>query len=129
MAHDGCRGKAVTGAAAVWYGMNWCRQEKRLALYLRDGFRCLACNRNLRNAAPGQVGLDHLLPRSKGGCNCSTNLVTICKPCNDSRGAKRWTSFYSKTAQLRVRRNVRLSLNLAMAKGILAGTVKLPNER
>jgi hypothetical protein len=64
--------------------MNWIRQEKRLAIYLRDGCACVWCGLTVEEGA--QLSLDHLVPHSKGGSNDATNLVTACKRCNDSRG-------------------------------------------
>ncbi len=38
----------------------WCRQDKRLAIYLRDGFRCLYCLADLHGADPTDITLDHV---------------------------------------------------------------------
>lgn len=66
-----------------WQGMNWIRQEKRLAIYLRDGCACVWCG-----SSDVQFTLDHIVCHKKGGSNDQTNLVTACKRCNDSRGAR-----------------------------------------
>lgn len=52
----------------------WIRSEKRLAIYLRDGFHCLACFRDLHGADPSDITLDHVVPCSKGGSNKASNL-------------------------------------------------------
>lgn len=70
-----------------WQGMNWIRQEKRLAIYLRDGCSCAWCGANVEDEAT-TLSLDHVKCHSKGGSNEATNLVTCCKRCNDSRGAR-----------------------------------------
>ena len=67
-----------------WAGMNWIRQEKRLAIYIRDGLACAYCGHAVEDGA--QLTLDHLKPHSKGGGNDSSNLVTCCHRCNSSRG-------------------------------------------
>ena len=67
-----------------WQGMNWIRQEKRLAIYLRDGLACLYCGAKLEDGA--QLSLDHIKPHSKGGSNLEGNLATCCTKCNSSRG-------------------------------------------
>ena len=67
-----------------WQGMNWIRQEKRLAIYLRDGLACAYCGAGVESGA--QLSLDHLIPHSAGGSNHETNLVTCCSRCNSSRG-------------------------------------------
>jgi 5-methylcytosine-specific restriction endonuclease McrA len=43
-----------------WQGMNWIRQEKRLAIYLRDGLACGYCGDSVENGA--KLSLDHLKP-------------------------------------------------------------------
>lgn len=72
--------------AGVWQGMNWIRPVKRLAIYLRDGLACAWCGAGIETGV--QLSLDHLKPHSKGGSNHEGNLVTCCKHCNDSRGAR-----------------------------------------
>lgn len=52
----------------------------RLSIYLRDDHRCRRCN--LPNA---NLELDHIKPWSAGGSDASTNLRTLCQPCNQSR--------------------------------------------
>jgi 5-methylcytosine-specific restriction endonuclease McrA len=61
-----------------YQGMNWIRQEKRHAIYVRDGFTCKHCGE------PGKT-LDHVVPRSEGGSNEASNLVTACGKCNYGR--------------------------------------------
>jgi CRISPR/Cas system Type II protein with McrA/HNH and RuvC-like nuclease domain len=65
-------------------GMNWIRQEKRLAIYLRDGMACMYCGEAIENGI--RLSLDHISPYSKGGSNSERNLVTCCIKCNSSRG-------------------------------------------
>jgi len=76
--------------------MNWIRQDKRLALYLRDGFACVYCGASVESGA--QLTLDHLTPHSRGGSNDETNLVTCCERCNKSRGTRRVRSFCRSVA-------------------------------
>lgn len=66
-------------------GMNWIKGRKRLAIYIADGFACFYCRRDLKEAKPGEITLDHLIPRSKGGDNAAGNLITACRRCNSSR--------------------------------------------
>jgi 5-methylcytosine-specific restriction endonuclease McrA len=106
-------------SAGKWNGMKWIRPEKRLALYIRDGFQCTCCGRSLKNAGPGEVALDHLLPRSAGGGNEATNLVTICRACNSSRQDKPWVDFYPAGSHERVQTLRSQPLNLELAKAIL----------
>ena len=80
-----------------WSGMNWIRQEKRLAIYLRDGMACAYCGASVETGA--QLTLDHLKPHSKGGLNGATNLVTACKQCNSSRNNRSVRSFSVTVAE------------------------------
>jgi hypothetical protein len=57
------------------------RREKFLVLH-RDGFACRYCS-----ARPGSdlLEVDHLVPRAKGGADCTENYVTACKTCNSRK--------------------------------------------
>lgn len=68
---------------ATWQGRRWIRDEKRLAIYIRDGLACAYCGATIEDGA--QFSLDHLRPRSKGGKNEPNNLVTCCTRCNSRR--------------------------------------------
>lgn len=65
-------------------GMNWIRQEKRLAIYLRDGVACAWCGQGVEDGI--KLTLDHLVPRSQQGGHHESNLVTSCNSCNKLRG-------------------------------------------
>lgn len=84
---------------ASWQGMNWIRQEKRLAIYLRDGLACVWCGASTEAGA--QLTLDHLTPHCQGGSNGEANLITCCKACNDSRGARSIKTFAKVVAEYR----------------------------
>jgi hypothetical protein len=63
--------------------MNWIRQEKRLAILLRDGCACMYCGASVESGA--RLTLDHVRPASKGGSNSERNLVACCDRCNSVR--------------------------------------------
>lgn len=84
-------------ARGDWQGMNWIRQAKRLAIYLRDGAACAYCGDGIDDGAV--LTLDHLRPHVRGGGNDATNLVTACKRCNDSRGARPLKQFVAVVAE------------------------------
>lgn len=88
--------KATARTAGNWQGMNWIRQEKRLAIYLRDGLACCYCNAGVEDGA--QFTLDHVRPHSKSGSNHQSNLVTACTRCNFSRGDRPLKSFTESVA-------------------------------
>ena len=79
-------------------GSKWIRRERRIAIYERDGWRCVWCQchvldaRQLAEAGPQPhsgsrlATLDHFLPRTRGGTNRNDNLLTCCMQCNHDRG-------------------------------------------
>lgn len=79
--------------------MNWIRQDKRLAIYLRDGLACAWCGDAAEDGA--SLSLDHLKPHSKGGTNHESNLVTACDRCNKSRGNRGVRAFAKVVALYR----------------------------
>ena len=40
-----------------------------------------------------QLTLDHVLPRSKGGEDISSNVVCACSRCNQDKGSEHWRSW------------------------------------
>lgn len=114
-------GKRRAGAAQP--KGRWIRAERRLALYLRDGLACVYCGLDLRDAAPADVTLDHLLPRSAGGTNDATNLVTACRSCNSARGARPWVNYATGGARDRIEQLRNSPLNMALAKAIIEDRV------
>jgi hypothetical protein len=57
----------------------------RFEVLIRDGFRCRYCGHGAEDGAVLEV--DHVYPRSLGGTDDPTNLVTACKDCNRGKGA------------------------------------------
>ena len=56
---------------------------KRLRIYMRDKYRCQYCG---EKKTAGELTLDHILPRSRGGDNSPVNVVTACVACNNRKG-------------------------------------------
>jgi hypothetical protein len=120
----------VNARQQAWTGMNWLRQEKRLAIYLRDGLACVWCAAAIEDGA--RLTLDHLRPHVHGGSNAATNLVTACKRCNDSRGARSVAKFAATVAAYlnhgvraaailaHVRRQPKLQIDVTEAKRLIA---------
>jgi hypothetical protein len=103
---------------------SWITKHKRLAIYVRDGFSCQYCGRDMRNAAPRELTLDHLRCRIDGGTNEATNLILACGTCNSARGARVvWYRYATGGAVLRIRRTIRRKLNTDLAKSIIEGTI------
>jgi 5-methylcytosine-specific restriction endonuclease McrA len=55
----------------------------RREIFIRDGFTCQYCGRQA-----GDLTIDHIIPRSRGGQHTWDNLVSACKPCNHRKGGK-----------------------------------------
>ncbi len=55
----------------------------RRNVLLRDNYCCQYCGRQL---APGDLDLDHVIPRSRGGTTTWENLVASCRACNLRKG-------------------------------------------
>jgi 5-methylcytosine-specific restriction endonuclease McrA len=101
----------------------WIRSDLRFAIYLRDGFRCAYCGADLHGAAPQDITLDHVYPWSLGGENDATNLVTACRSCNCSRGAKKLHEYADQHTRKTVRRQTARKIDRyrKLAKSILSG--------
>lgn len=99
------------------------RKDKRLAIYLRDNFRCVYCVTDLRSVHPNDITLDHIVPAIDGGTHAETNLITACRSCNCSRQDTPVTRFASPEALKQIRRNTRRSLTKyrTMAKALISG--------
>lgn len=54
-------------------------------LFLRDDHLCMYCGRDL----PAHLlTRDHLIPLSRGGTDCWSNVVAACKGCNHAKGSR-----------------------------------------
>lgn len=51
----------------------------RINVFSRDNFACQYC---LDQPGTSELTYDHVLPRSRGGKTCWTNIVTACYACN-----------------------------------------------
>lgn len=55
----------------------------RRNVFLRDAFQCQYCGNRY---ATGQLSLDHVVPRSRGGVESWENIVCACLKCNVRKG-------------------------------------------
>lgn len=108
-------------------GSGWIPRWRRMAIYLRDGFTCGYCGRNLAKASPREVTLDHLKPQCDGGSHHESNLITACLSCNSRRQNMAWNVYILfNHAEMhgflvtRIRRNRRHVLNKDLAKDLLS---------
>ncbi len=101
----------------------WIRTDARLAIYLRDGFKCVYCGADLHGASKLDVTLDHVHPFSKGGENTPDNLVTACRSCNCSRGARSLNDYADPSTKAAVKRQTSRSVRKykTLARAIIDG--------
>lgn len=52
-------------------------------VHLRDNYICQYCNIKFKS---DKIGIDHVIPESKGGLSAWENTVTSCHPCNAEKG-------------------------------------------
>ncbi len=106
----------------------WIRPDKRLAIYLRDRFRCLVCGANLHHAPANWITLDHIAAQSEVKDNTEGNLFTCCKGCNCSRQDKPLDEAVGGAALGRIRRQVKISLTpyRVLARALIDGKWGLP---
>jgi len=104
------------------------RKDLRLAIYLRDSFRCVYCCGDLHGAAPSDITLDHIKPASDGGDNSPANLVTACRSCNCSRQDKPLARFAGPETRKDIRRLTarKITKYRRLAKAIIAGETEDP---
>jgi len=121
-------------------GMNWIRQEKRAALYLRSrrimgqGKRllCTYCLCELvtrQGKKPNTATLDHVIPHALGGPNSADNLVTCCARCNTLRQDKTIREFVAILTELginpkgcykRIQAQIKAPIDIKAGKATLA---------
>lgn len=58
----------------------------RREIFARDEHACQYCG-----TRSGDMTIDHIIPRSRGGVHSWDNLVTACRPCNHRKGGKTLT--------------------------------------
>jgi 5-methylcytosine-specific restriction endonuclease McrA len=99
---------------------NWIDQVIRLAIYMRDDFKCVYCRRSLmRTVCPFDLTLDHLVPRALGGDHSVKNLATACRSCNSRKGARSWLKWGTKAQKARIIKSRRRKLPVKKAAAIL----------
>jgi hypothetical protein len=105
-----------------------CRKDLRLAIYLRDSFRCVYCCRDLHGAHPSDITLDHVVANADGGGNEPANLITACRHCNCSRQDTPISRFCGPETRSDIRRLTSRSIARyrRLAKAIIAGETEDP---
>lgn len=124
---NGRRSRAHRGSRSAYKGV-CVRKDLRLAIYLRDRFTCIYCLRDLHDADPRDITLDHIRPAADGGTNAAGNLVCACRACNCARQDKPLARFAGPETVTHVRRNARRAIApyRRLAKAIIAGETEDP---
>lgn len=106
----------------------WIRSDLRLAIYLRDEFRCVYCGRNLHGADPTEITLDHITTWVNGGSNLPTNLITACRHCNCSRQDKPLSKYADEHTRKAVyrQRSRKIDRYRKLAKSLINGDCNDP---
>jgi len=58
-------------------------KAQRQRVFKRDGYVCAACGTD-----EGELHIDHIIPRVKGGDHSLDNLQVLCKQCNLRKGTR-----------------------------------------
>lgn len=58
------------------------RSVSRKGIFLRDSMTCMYCHKKF---AVGDLTLDHVVPRARGGPSSWDNMVAACRPCNHKK--------------------------------------------
>jgi 5-methylcytosine-specific restriction endonuclease McrA len=81
------------------------RNARAVKSYVLQSNFCHYCG----NYTPiGERSLDHIIPRSKGGCKVIENLVMACKTCNVEKGHK---EYYKYIASIKLKKEELEKLN------------------
>lgn len=67
-------------------------KQIRVQILARDGYRCRMCGRS-KDEVPLEV--DHIKPAAEGGTDELENLATLCRECNQGKGAYRFADYTS----------------------------------
>ena len=89
---SGCRSRVTVNSIIAVRGYARNVGDERLVpplsnreLFLRDDHLCMYCGREF----PGHLlTRDHLVPLSRGGTDCWSNVVAACRGCNHAKGSR-----------------------------------------
>lgn len=76
---------AVKGMSRDCTGQGLIPPLSNRELFLRDGHMCMYCGRECHDS---MLTRDHVVPLSRGGRDCWSNVVTACRSCNHAKEAR-----------------------------------------
>lgn len=80
---------SIVGVSGPIHGTKFYNKDSiwadRQSVYSRDRHLCAYCGNQFNSK---ELTIDHVVPKSKGGLNLWTNVVSSCKPCNHKKGNK-----------------------------------------
>ena len=89
---SGCRSQITVNSIIAVRGYSRTAGDERLVpplsnreLFLRDDHLCMYCGRELPSYL---LTRDHLVPLSRGGADCWSNVVAACRGCNHAKGSR-----------------------------------------
>ena len=89
---SGCRSQITINSIIAVRGYSRNAGDERLVpplsnreLFLRDDHLCMYCGRELPASL---LTRDHLMPLSRGGADCWSNVVAACRGCNHAKGSR-----------------------------------------
>ena len=89
---SGCRSQTAVNSIIAVRGYSRNAGDERLVpplsnreLFLRDDHLCMYCGRQFHGH---QLTRDHLVPLSRGGADCWSNVVAACRGCNHAKGSR-----------------------------------------
>ncbi len=79
--------KEAGNVALAFCGHNkkyaWDKDDPKMSLYQKQEGICAGCNKFF---VPGNLSVDHIVPKAKGGSEDSKNLQLLCRSCNSIKG-------------------------------------------
>ena len=89
---SGCRSRITVNSIIAVRGYSRNVDGERLVpplsnreLFLRDEHLCMFCGQQFPDSL---LTRDHLMPLSRGGTDCWSNVVTACRGCNHAKGSR-----------------------------------------
>ena len=87
-------------------------ENVKMYVRARDNYTCQYCGEE----HPGDLEVDHIVPRSRGGSNRPDNLVAACHECNREKGNQTVEEYGHPEVQDRVKQSLRAAAHVQAGK-------------